>query len=853
MIKFALCLFSLLGVLAGCKQNAPDPAATRSQESSSKPQEPGIEVSDTAASPEARFLRLKQKLEQGRYEDVMSEAREAYHRTEEHDPVWAWRFRLLQAGATTRALQAETALGLLNIQPPAGLPVDEFARKDIVTAEAWCALGKNQEGIAVLKRAKPLLAAPAVNPVLNAEWLFIRGKCEPSNSEAARIYYEQTKNLAHGKDKFLEASSEGNLAYRLSLLERFDEALDHYKMVLGLAKEMDSPVLQDRALDYMAQSYYELGQYQKAEQYAILSEKLAAELGRVDHQARDLIDVGVDEQSRGRLAEAEDYYLKAISLARRDYEHKDASARTVSDDIIARSLNNLTVVELSRQSFEKAEDYHNRAASLKMTGDDLLTWKLSQIDLALARKDFPVARAALTHLFSEKEQGFRLRWSAQERMAQMYELMGNLSEAETWYRTTINTAVESSAELNHQEYKTSVLSNLDFFSNYIEFLVRTDRPNQALQVAEIGRARALALKLDHRLPVADTSAWLAKIQSGLKHSDKVVLAYWQSKTQLYIWLVTASQVKLVKQAHGVRELERLVTGYQKETADHSSLDGSPAARRLYEILVEPLESLIPKGSQVVIVAHGNLYEINFESLIVPRPVAHYWIEDVRLENAISLSHVINSSQRPLRYKKDMLAIGDAIQVDAAFPYLPNASEEIARVTKFFLPSLKQVFTAEHATPQAFLTSNPDDYRYIHFVAHGTNFALEPMDSAIILSPGKDNSYKLYARDIADLKRPLQAELVTISSCESAGISVNDLGGPIGLSSAFMHAGARQVVAALWKVDDAATPQLMDQFYSELAKGKTASEALRDAKLAMLRNKRHQSPFYWAMLQLYSRS
>lgn len=853
MIKTALCLFSLLAVLAGCKQIAPDPVATQSQEFSNTPQGSGGEVNITTVSPEALFLRLKQKLEQGRYEDVMSGAREAYHRTKEHDPVWAWRFRLLQARAATRALQAKIALGLLNIQPPANLPLDEFARKDIVTAEAWCALGRNQEGIAVLTRAKPLLAVPAVNPVLNAEWLFIRGKCEPFNSEAARVYYEQTKNLAHGKDKFLEASSEGNLAYRLSLLERFDEALDHYKLVLGLAREIDSPVLQERALDYMAQSYYELGQYQRAEQYAILSEKLAHELGRVDHQARDLIDVGVDEQSRGRLAEAEDYYLKAISLARRDYENKDAGAKAISDDIIARSLNNLTIVELSRQSLEKAEDYHNQAASLKKSGDDLLTWKLCEIDLALVRSDFPVARAALMRLLSEKDQGFRLRWSAQERMAQMYESMGDLSEAETWYRTTINTAVESSAGLNHQEYKTSVLSNFDFFSNYIEFLVRTDRPNEALQVAEIGRARALALKLDHSLPAADTSTWLTEIQTGLKHSGKVVLAYWQSKTQLYIWLVTASQVRLLKQPRGVRELERLVTRYQKETADHSSLEGSPAARRLYEILVEPLATLIPKGSQVVIVAQGNLYEINFESLIVPTPVPHYWIEDVQLENAISLSQVINSSQRHLLYKKDMLAIGDAIQVDAEFPYLPNASEEIARVTKFFLPNLKQVFTAEQATPQAFLTSSPDDYRYIHFVAHGTNFAMEPMDSAIILSPGKDNSYKLYARDIAGLKRPIKAELVTISSCESAGISVNDLGGPIGLSSAFLHAGARQVVAALWKVDDAATPQLMDRFYSQLAKGKMASEALRDAKLAMLHDKRHQSPFYWAMLQLYSRT
>ena len=154
----------------------------------------------------------------------------------------------------------------------------------------------------------------------------------------------------------------------------------------------------------------------------------------------------------------------------------------------------------------------------------------------------------------------------------------------------------------------------------------------------------------------------------------------------------------------------------------------------------------------------------------------------------------------------------------------------------------------------FRSGNPETYRYIHIVAHGTKIALEPMDSAIILSPDADHSYKLYARDIANLKHPLQAEVVTITSCDSAGTSINDLGGPIGLMWAFMHAGAHQVVAALWKVDDAATPQLMDQFYRELAKGKAASEALRNAKLAMLRARGpHRQPFYWAAFQLYSRS
>jgi len=81
-----------------------------------------------------------------------------------------------------------------------------------------------------------------------------------------------------------------------------------------------------------------------------------------------------------------------------------------------------------------------------------------------------------------------------------------------------------------------------------------------------------------------------------------------------------------------------------------------------------------------------------------------------------------------------------------------------------------------------------------------------------------------------------------------------MGGPLGLSWAFTHAGAKQVVAALWKVDDTTMPDLMGTFYSGMAQGKSTSEALREAKLSFLRSSSaRKRPYYWATLQLYSGS
>jgi CHAT domain-containing protein len=73
---------------------------------------------------------------------------------------------------------------------------------------------------------------------------------------------------------------------------------------------------------------------------------------------------------------------------------------------------------------------------------------------------------------------------------------------------------------------------------------------------------------------------------------------------------------------------------------------------------------------------------------------------------------------------------------------------------------------------------------------------------------------------------------------------------VGLSWAFLRAGAHNVIGALWDVSDASTPQLMDQLYGELKKGEAPGTALRNAKLTLLHSSASfRKPFYWAPFQL----
>src|SRR6185503_15547387 len=109
-------------------------------------------------------------------------------------------------------------------------------------------------------------------------------------------------------------------------------------------------------------------------------------------------------------------------------------------------------------------------------------------------------------------------------------------------------------------------------------------------------------------------------------------------------------------------------------------------------------------------------------------------------------------------------------------------------------------------------SAPAHFGFIHFAAHGTANERRPLDSSVILARGR-----LSGHDIA--KTDLTAQLVTVSSCNSAGKRSYQGEGLVGLAWAFLRAGANRVIAAQWDVSDAASPKLMDVMYGEIAKGR----------------------------------
>jgi len=205
-----------------------------------------------------------------------------------------------------------------------------------------------------------------------------------------------------------------------------------------------------------------------------------------------------------------------------------------------------------------------------------------------------------------------------------------------------------------------------------------------------------------------------------------------------------------------------------------------------------------------------------------------------------------------RLEASLLLIGDPVSAGKQFPPLPNAAAEIRSVESNFPVSRTVALTGAAARPAAYSHSHPERFSTIHFTSHAVANYESPLDSAVILSPGGSDPFKLYSRDV--MNNPINAQLVTLSACESAGTRSYSGEGLVGFAWAFLQAGAHNVVASLWKADDAATAQIMERMYAEMRAGKSPAEALREAKLNLIRSSgNYRKPNYWAPFGLFTLS
>ena len=390
---------------------------------------------------------------------------------------------------------------------------------------------------------------------------------------------------------------------------------------------------------------------------------------------------------------------------------------------------------------------------------------------------------------------------------------------------------------------------------------------------------------------------LEQVQTEIVDGETVLLEYAIGEDRSFAWLVEdgkttafdlGSTAKIRDRVRKFRQSLLPVPVLEHE-APVDYLQRREAARSALHVQSTSLSSLLlgpirlPSGKRILIVPDGPLQYIPFAALSISKNASYdvplikqYELTMLPSASALAALRKAASKRSPPADEMTVLAdpvfqrIGNPVPIGASMPSMPQRSRELTRALldshdTTQIPSLpgsriealaiQQILGTARtrlalgydANREAVIGGSLARQRIIHFATHGIIDTRHPEMSGMVLSMfDKRGVYRdgyLRLSDIYDLK--LSADLVVLSSCDSA--LGKDLGseGIIGLPRGFLYAGARRVIASLWKVDDDASVTMMKALYSRLQQGDSPAKALRGAQLDLLKDKRLSDPYYWA--------
>ncbi len=794
------------------------------------------------------------KLKRGQIASAQEETDKACRRYRSEDSIWHWRFKVLKAEILARQGSNADSLELLRAEPPISFETADLAvRRKMVQGVASAWVQQPVDAKRFIAEADRL--ARAQHPELLGELGLALGLVDflAGDLKGAGTGYQEALQVAQKQnDVYVQTSALGGLAVVATKEGRYDESIDWSESALRLAQSLDVQSSLSQILGNMAWGYTKLGDFDMALPLYERAGEAAARAGLDELQIYWLsgtADVYYEQHNYGA---AEAVLTRGLPLAR-----SQGNKRTLTG-----YLNGLAEAELETGRVESAEKHYEEATGLEENSLDQSQPLASQLvrgRISAEKHDYAQAEKSFRGVKEDPKADMSQKWEAEARLAQVYADTGRSAEADAEFRRSVAVIEAARSSVQGVSLRLSFLSSaIHFYADYIDFLVSQHRTDEALRVAELSRARTLAEGLGTTTKTAAVSTKDVRPEQLARRLKATLLFYWLGEKHTYLWVISPLKTTCITLS-AASEIEPTVKSYREAVAGSKDVAETEkaAGEKLYATLVGPAQKFIGQNSRVVLLPDGSLYSLNFETLIVPEPRPHFWIEDVTITTASSLSLLASAASRPPPRQKNLLLVGDALTANSEFVQLPQAEDEMKIVEGYFPESSRTVLKREQATPGAYLASKPERYAYLHFVTHGTASRTQPLESAVILSkePASD-AYKLYARDIVTLH--LNAELVTISACNGSGTRAYSGEGLVGLSWAFVRAGAHNVIAALWEVSNApSTAQLMDAFYKALSRGEDPATALRDAKLSFLRSSNPNSvfkkPYYWAPFQLYTGS
>jgi CHAT domain-containing protein len=592
----------------------------------------------------------------------------------------------------------------------------------------------------------------------------------------------------------------------LTAQSHFDDALKTLNTGLAIAREIQDKMRQTELLWRTAQTYYEMRDYTRAEQFA----QEAVVLARAMHLPKLIFLT---------MAALGDAYAAnhKTELAIRALKESIDQLEALRDRVAGRE-------EGLQLFFEnKVGPYHSLITLLTGQGMNLE---------ALLYAERAKGRVLLDAVSSGKAE-FANILTETERIEEQ-NLIKKISEA----NQRIKSQPAGDTQTQNELYNQLDATRLELAS----FKDRTYVAHPELRLRS-GAAHTLTL---------------ASVKTLTSTSDLAYLEYVVTERKLGVFVVKRNRVT---NGADIRYLNLPVTVDAlrgKVNLFHSMLanrhpNHRTLSRELYQLLIEPVAKELQDVRTVCIVPDGFLWTLPFQALTTNR--GNYLVEQYALYYAPSLSVLHEMKDRPKETMSNgsLIAFANPVigrdeKLNQDLCPLPEAETEVAEVAATVPSQLKKVLVGREADEKTFKALAPD-YATIHLATHGVLDNRDPLYSHLLLTKTVgdiENDGSLEAREIMNLR--LNADLAVLSACETGNGRISPGEGVIGMSWAFFVAGTRSMVVSQWRVNSESTSQLMKNFYQALARQPSArykSEALRQASLLLLKDPRYRHPFYWA--------
>jgi len=677
-------------------------------------------------------------------------------------------------------------------------------------------------------------------------------------------YYHQALDI-HRKtgSKSGEGITLSNIALVYSEQKDYSQASEVYQKALQIAQETGDKRAEANRLNNLANSYTHLGNFRKARTLYDEALTLAKELGTREIEANVYRDRAYMFDRAQEYSRAQESFLKAISIGQEiGYSQKTWLAHAGLASVYEKQNIDQEAWEQYTKAIEDIESMRSQI-QLEEHKSGFLSDKF-EVYISLVNLLFDLHQGQPSKGFGEQAYYVAEKAKARAFLDSLQEGKANLSS-------------KLSPEIKEEEKE-----HLSRIAGIQTELIKphvTDKKREKL-FKELEAAEEDHLNLVQRIrsasPVYAQIVYpephrLENIQKILLDTETAILEYLVGEKESFLFFVTRGDFS-VHRLSGSKDLEERVKNYSNllKTGIDRDFQAFSAGEKLYQELIGPVESRFGSIKRLIIMPDGNLNFLPFEALVRPAKdvFSRYLAQDYRISYAPSATALSNLLERKdlIGRRKDLLAFADPVYGTAAssenignpntilrefyleqgfdFSPLKYSAEEVRQISKLIKKKTRDIYTGEGANEEKIKSRDLKDYKIIHFATHGFIDEQVPLRSSLLLTldedPAEDGFFQ--AREIYNTD--LNAKLVVLSACQTGRGKLMRGEGVMGLSRAFLYAGAESVVASLWSVNDQATSVFMKYFYRGLSQGLTKEEALQKAKLDMIESG-YKHPFFWA--------